>query len=91
MDNATAKREELACPYWYKKCSEVNSPKPVCRKLMPVSAMPLGGIAPQQMMVCQDDLIFSRLENIFQLLQNKSEQPARSIINDILRGNRGLS
>lgn len=63
--------QELICPFWQKKCSEVNPGVVNCNMLMQTMGMPPGGIAPKTMMMCKLDFIIGRLEWIHGIMQQR--------------------
>jgi len=78
--------EESLCPYWQRKCSEVNADgKIVCKKLTQIMGMLPGEIAPHPMMMCQDDFIAGRVEKISHMIGAKPPPAGGLSINDILR------
>jgi uncharacterized protein (DUF2236 family) len=82
------KPDEPLCPYWQKQCSEVNSGKVVCKKLLTIMVMQPNGIAPRPMLVCQDDVTMSTTQRILQAEMRCSapQSQQRGLnINDILR------
>lgn len=77
---------ESPCPYWQKKCSEVNANGVVgCRKLMPVMGMLPGEVAPHPIMMCQDDFIANMLGNLAQMSGPRPMPGGALNLNDILR------
>jgi hypothetical protein len=66
MPDNGPKPDEPLCPYWQKRCSEVNPGRVVCRKLITVMGMLPTEIAPHPIPMCQDDFTMGTVQKIMQ-------------------------
>jgi len=72
--NNDTKPEEPLCPYWQKKCSEVNTGKVVCKRLITAHAVKTGSITTQPIYICQDDFIASTTQKVLQIFLERNKQ-----------------
>lgn len=71
--NESPKLEEPPCPFWQKKCSEVNAVKPGCKKFITVFAVKPGAITTQSVSMCQDDFLAGTMQKVLQILMQRQK------------------
>lgn len=75
MEDNRVHPEELPCPFWQKKCSEVNAGKPGCNMLVQAMGMPPGALTPKPMLLCKIDIILGQVQGMSMALQQRQQLP----------------